>query len=45
MRKLSTLFCAVLMTLSAMATDYKGNLTVSINGEASPLIEKVRLPL
>ena len=35
MRKLSTLFCAVLMTLSAMATDYKGNLTVSINGEAS----------
>ena len=35
MRKLSTLFCAVLMTLSAMATDYKGNLTVSINGEGS----------
>lgn len=35
MRKLSTLFCAVLMTLSAMATDYKGNLTVSINGEES----------
>lgn len=35
MRKLSTLFCAVLLTLSAMATDYKGNLTVSINGEAS----------
>ena len=35
MRKLSTLFCAVLMTLSAMATDYTGNLTVSINGEAS----------
>lgn len=35
MRKLSTLFCAVLMTLSAMATDYKGNLIVSINGEAS----------
>ena len=29
------MFCAVLMTLSAMATDYKGNLTVSINGEAS----------
>jgi hypothetical protein len=25
----------VLMTLSAMATDYKGNLTVSINGEGS----------
>ena len=35
MRKLSTLFCAVLMTLSAMATDYKGNLTVSVNGEGS----------
>lgn len=35
MRKLSTLFCAVLMTLSAKATDYKGNLTVSINGEGS----------
>lgn len=35
MRKLSTLFCAVLLTLSAMATDYKGNLTVSINGEGS----------
>lgn len=35
MRKLSTLFCAVLMTLSAMATDYMGNLTVSINGEGS----------
>ena len=35
MRKLSTVFCAVLMTLSAMATDYKGNLTVSINGEGS----------
>lgn len=35
MRKLSTLFCAVLMTLSAMATDYEGNLTVSINGEGS----------
>ena len=35
MRKFSTLFCAVLMTLSAMATDYKGNLTVSINGEGS----------
>ena len=29
------MFCAVLMTLSAMATDYKGNLTVSINGEGS----------
>lgn len=35
MRKLSTLFCAVLLPLSAMATDYKGNLTVSINGEGS----------
>ena len=29
------MFCAVLMTLSAMATDYMGNLTVSINGEGS----------
>ena len=29
------MFCAVLMTLSAMATDYKGNLTVSVNGEGS----------
>lgn len=35
MRKISTLFCAVLMSLSALATDYTGNLTVSVNGEGS----------
>ncbi len=35
MRKLSTLFCAALMSVSAMATDYSGNLTVSVNGEGS----------
>ncbi|MDO4510920.1 MAG: calycin-like domain-containing protein [Bacteroidales bacterium] len=34
MRKLSTIFVAALMSLSAMATDYSGNLTVSINGES-----------
>ncbi|MDO4972525.1 MAG: calycin-like domain-containing protein [Bacteroidales bacterium] len=33
MRKLSTMFCAALMSLSAMATDYSGTLTVSVNGE------------
>lgn len=35
MRKLSTLFCAALMSVSAMATDYSGNLTVLVNGEGN----------
>ena len=35
MKKISTLVAVMLCTLAAMATNYDGQLTVTVNGEAS----------
>lgn len=39
MKKIFTLIVTAFMAVSAMATDFKGQLTISINGEATPATE------